>query len=291
MQEGNLKTKKLKRVKPQKKWFEKLNPMLYMPWTLYKDFLDAYIGFHGIETYYYYHRYPKIIEHSFLSALKIKELPKDTANTQMIPLDSMKKLSYSLDYRTKGVKVLSGLDFKHKVKWVLLNFKKLVRTKAENIKLLRKPQIRTCKNFDIKNRIRKKELDKTLFTINNFVNSKEELIDLLPYLKDISLTELYNLPIEKDPMNKNFLELALLEKFKQKLSETAKVKPAETKVINVYENLQIELYKDIKHNSKTNKLMCYLDQNKRHIQTPKNFYLVFGQRLADKKMFTIVCEK
>jgi hypothetical protein len=290
MQEGNLKTVSYQKSKEKLKWYQRANPMRYMPWVLYKNFLDSYIGFKGIETYYYYHTYPEVIDFPLFSAIKVKELPKERAKTEAIDLKSMEKLSYSLDLSSRTPKVQSGLEFDRKVKWIVLNFKRLVKTKAANIKLLRTPKIKTFRNFNLQSRLKSKEVAKERILIKNFVSSREELLEMTPYIDYCPKENLCAVPIEKEPMNKNFIDLQLLEKFKQKLSEIAMVRPAETKIISVYENMHLELYKDIEHNTKKNTILCYLDENKRHIRNPKNFYLIFGQRLADKKMFTIISE-
>lgn len=292
MQKGNLESFKKNNKNPKKNsWFSWLNPMRYMPHVLYNDFLNEFIGFKGkVDTYFYYHIYPKVIDFPLFSAIKIKNLPRDLAKTNKIDLSSMKKLSYSIDFTQRVVKIHSGLEFEYKVKWVLLNFKRILQIKALYPSIKRSPKVKGFKNFHLKERLSCRFIEPEKITLKNPIATQEELISIKPYIKTFKNSDLYSMPIEKEAMNKNHLSLTLLEKFKQKLSTTAKVRPSEVKVISAYENVHIELYKDLEHNSQRNTLMCYLDENKKHIQKPKNFYLVFGQRLADKKVFTIIHE-
>ncbi len=292
MQKGNLKSLAKDEKKTKKNsWVKWLNPMRYMPQRLYDDFLDTFWGYKGkVETYFYYHSYPEVIDFPLFSAIKIKELPRDKAPTEEVNLSSMKKLSYSLDFSSRISKIYSALEFDYKVKWVLLNFKRMIQTKALYPTLKRLPRIKGFQNFRLKERLSHKIIPPERFAIRKSLMTQEEVVEIKPYTKSINQSALYRIPIEKEAMNKNFLSLSLLEKFKQKLSTSAKVKPSEVKVISVYENMHIELYKDLQHNTKQNTLMCYLDENKKHIQKPKSFYLVFGQRMLDGKVFTIICE-
>ncbi len=292
MQKGNLKSlAKNKKILKKNSWLSRLNPMNYMPHVLYDRFLERFIGLKGkVETYFYYHSYPEVFDFPLVSAIKIKELPRDRAKINEIDLSSMKKLSYSIDFTQRIIKIYSALEFDYKVKWVLLNFKRMLRIKSLYPSLGRMPRVKGFKNFNLKERISKKFIEPQKIVIKNSLATREALVEIKPYIQTFNNSNLYSMPIEKEPMNKNFLSLTLLEKFKQKLSATAKVRPSEVKVVSAYENVHIELYKDLKHNSQRNTLMCYLDENKKHIQKPKDFYLVFGQRLADKKVFTIVCE-
>lgn len=292
MQKGNLDSlakdeQKLKKAS----WISWLNPMRYMPDRLYNDFLNSFIGFNGkVETYFYYHSFPEVVDFPLFSAIKIKELPMDKASTKEVNLNSMKKLSYSLNFAARVSKIYSALEFDYKIKWILLNFKRLVQVKALYPTLSRIPRIKGFKNFNLKERLSRKFIEPENIIIKNSLATQEELIKISPYVQTMPKANLYAIPIEKEPMNKNFISLSLLEKFKQKLAVSAKVRPAEVKVISSYEHVHIELYKDLRHNTQKNTLMCYLDENKRHITNPKSFYLVFGQRLSDKKIFTIVCE-
>jgi len=292
MQKGNLDSLAKDEQKRKKtSWLSWLNPMRYMPQRLYDDFLNKFFGFNGkVETYFYYHFYPEVLDFPLFSAIKIKELPQSKATTAEIDLNSMKKLSYSLDFHSRVSKIYSPLKFDYKVKWVLLNFKRLVQVKALYPTLKRMPLIKGFRNFTLKERLSQKFIPLEKFVIKNSLATKEELVEIKPYTKNLNKSDLYAMPIEKEPMNKSSISLSLLEKFKQKLSTTAKVRPAEIKVITSYENVHVELYKDLKHNTQKNTLMCYLDENKKHIKKPKSFYLVLGQRLSDKKVFTIICE-
>lgn len=292
MQTGNLKSCKPSQKKSKYWWLKWLNPLSYLPHRLYKEFLDAYFGLsNGVQTYYYYHSYPETHEMTFFSAVKVKEIEQPKAKIEELNFDSARKISFSLDFATTKVSTKSGLDLSYKVKWILLNFKRILQLKTANIHLWKKPKVRTFMNFDLTHRLTKKLIPEEVLQINKFVDSKGVLVEIKPYTHALAKSQLYDIPLEKPAMNKSFIGLPLLEKFKQHLSAAAKVKTSEVKVINAYENMHIEMYKDIKHNAQKNILMCYLDENKSHIKTPKNFYLVFGQRLIDQKIVTIVCEK
>lgn len=291
MQTGNLKSLKPGKKKPKYWWLKWLNPLSYLPHRLYKDFLSAFFGYQkGIATYYYYHTYPDSYELPLFSAVKIKEISQCSAKTLNLEFESPKKLSRSLDFSSTFVPTKSGLELGYKIKWILLNFKRILQLKTVNIRVLRPPKLRSFLNFDLKNRLTKKLISPEVFKINNFIDSKKALIEIAPYTRTLSLSQLYQIPIEKPPMNKNFISLQLLDKFKQYLSIAAKAKPSEIKLVNAYENMYVEVYKDIKHSPQNNILWCYFDENKIHLKNPKNYYLVFGQRLADQKVFTIVCE-
>lgn len=292
MQKGNLESLAKDETQAKKaSWLSWLNPMRYMPNRLYNDFLNTFIGFSGkVETYFYVHNYPEVFDFPLFSAIKIKELPRDKAPTEEIDLDSMKKLSYSLDFAVKSFKIYSALEFDYKVKWILLNFKRLVQIKSLSTSFKKIPKTKGFKNFNLKERLTRKFIEPERIFIKNSLATREELVKIAPYIQTLSKSNLYALPIEKEPMNKGLIPLPLLEKFKQKLSVNAKVRPAEVKVISAYEHIHIELYRDLKHNTENNTLMCYLNENKKHITKPKSFYLVFGQRLSDKKIFTVICE-
>lgn len=292
MQKGNLKSLAKDQKKTKKSsWVSWLNPMRYTPWRLYDDFLNTFFGMQGkVETYFYYHSYPEVIDFPLFSAVKVMERPKDRACVEEIDLNSMKKVSRSLDFVPRVSKIYSALEFDYKIKWILLNFKRLVQIKALYPNLGRMPKVKGFKNFNLKERLHQRFVTSERIAIRKSLTTQEALLEMEPYIKALNKADLYAIPIEKEPMNKNFLSLSLLEKFKQKLSASAKVRPSEVKVISAYENVHIEIYKDLRHNTQQNTLMCYLDPNKTHIKNPKNFYLVFGQRLSDKKVFTIICE-
>ncbi len=291
MQKGNLKSLQPIKKKPKHWWLKWLNPLSYLPHRLYKDFLSAFFGFQkGIQTYYYYHSYPDSHELPLFPSVKIKEVCQCSAKTHKLNFETEKKLSYSLDFYTTPIYTKSGLELGYKIKWILLNFKRILQLKTANVRIWRKPKIKSFLSFDLKSRLTKKHIPPEVFKVNNFVDSKKALIELAPYTRTLSLGQLYQIPIEKPPMNKNFISLQLLDKFKQYLSLAAKAKPTEIKVVNAYENMYVEVYKDIKHSPQNNSLWCYFDETKIHIKNPKNYYLVFGQRLTDQKVFTIVCE-
>lgn len=291
MQTGNLKSFTPDKKKPKYWWLKWLNPLSYLPHRLYKDFLAAFFEQHkGIATYYYFHTYPDWHEMPLFPPVKIKEGAWCKAVTRDLEFEAAQKFSRSLDFSSTPVYTKSGLELGYKIKWVLLNFKRILQLRTAYIKTIRPPKLKSFLNFDLKNRLRKKLIPPEVFKINNFADSKKALIEIVPYTQTASLTQLYQIPLEKPPMNKNFISLQLLDKFKQYLSIAAKVKPNELKVVNAYENMYVEVYKDIKHSPQNNMLWCYLDEKKIHIKNPKNYYLVFGQRLADQKVFTIVCE-
>lgn len=292
MQTGNLKSCRPSKKKAKYWWLKWLNPLSYLPHRLYDDFLDAFFGYNkGVQTYYYYHTYPETFDLPLFSAVKIKELDPLKVLTKELQIKDSRKISFSLDFARTKVDIKSGLDLSYKVKWILLNFKRILQLKTANIHLWKRPRTRSFMNLDLKSRLTKKIIPNDVFELPKFADSKGVLVEMKPYTNSLSLDELYSIPLEKNPMNKNFISLALLDKFKQSLAASAQVKPTEVKLITAYENMHIEMYKDIKHNAQKNILMCYLDETKSHIKKPKNFYLVFGQRLFDQKMITIVCER
>jgi len=290
MQTGNLKSFTPDVSKKKYGWLKWFNPLTYLPHSLYREFLEAYVGHPRVATYYYYHTFPDTHELPLYSAIKVKEVKQCKAKVEELNFDSTRRISRSLDFASTKIDIKSGLNLSYKVKWILLNFKRILQLKTANIHLWKKPKMHSFMNFDLKNRLTKKLIPPEVFKIDTFANSKGILVELKPYVQGVPIAQLYEIPIEKPAMNKNFIALPLLEKFKNHLSSAAQVKPTEVKVINAYENMHIEVYKDIKHNAQKNILMCYLDASKNHIRKPKNYYLVFGQRLADQKMFTIVCE-
>lgn len=292
MQAGNLKAFVPKKEKPSRfGWLKWLNPMRYMPYNLYKDFLRIIAGFQGVQTYYYYHTYPEVHEMPSVCSVKTKELPRDKACVSELDLKSAEKLSYSLDFVAQRPEIISGLEFGYEVKWIFLNFKRALQLKTINVRVQKKPVFKLFKSFDLRGRLKHKFFEEEKFKIKKSVDSVDVLLEISPYIRSLTTEQMYSVAIEKPAMNKNFIEISLLEKFRQYLCANAKTKPVDMKILHVFENIKIEIYKDIKHHSAKNLLLCYLDEYKSNIKNAKDFYLVLGQRMSDGKVFTVVCEK
>lgn len=292
MQAGNLKVFVPQKEKPSKfGWIKWLNPLRYLPSRLYKDFLKVYAGFQGVQTYYYYDTFPEIHQLPSDCNIKTKELPRDKACVHQFDLKSAEKLSYSLDFSAKRPQIFSGLEFGYGIKWVFLNFKRAVQLRTASVRMTKQPAVKVFCNFDLKSSLKKKFFPREDFEIENSVESVDVLLEIAPYIKSLSVEKMYSVAIEKAAMNKNFIEISLLEKFRQHLSTNAKTNSVDMKILHVYENVKVELYKDIKHHSAKNLLLCYLNEYKINVDDAKDYYLVLGQRISDGKVFTIVSEK
>ena len=291
MQTGNLKYLKPDNTKPKFWWRKWLNPLSYLPHRLYKDFLSKFIGFNGLHTYYYIHSYPETYELTKkASVVKIWEAAQIHAVIRKKKLEIPTKLSYSLNFSSTPVSIKSGLEFSYKIKWTLLNFKRLLQLRVSKIKIIPPPKVKSFMSFNLKGKVVKKVIPPQRFQIKNFIESERPLLEIEPYTHASSVKPIYQIPIEKLPLNKNLMGMHLLNKFKQYLAISAKVKPAEIKLLNAFDNMYVEIYDDIKHNPEKTALWCYFDPAKIYIKNPKKYYLAFGQRLSDKKIFTIVCE-
>lgn len=122
------------------------------------------------------------------------------------------------------------------------------------------------------------KLDKKHFKLEFKTVVLEELISILPYIKNKPAKTLCRLPIIKEPLIKSCFSYTEYEKFRDALATQNNTRKGNIEVQKVYDRLNPKIFQTIKPDEQGKKLLCYplseMINDKKH----RMYYLITGKR-------------
>lgn len=105
----------------------------------------------------------------------------------------------------------------------------------------------------------------------------EELISIVPYVKDVSKSILLKVPVVKSPLYKSYFSIDEMDFFRESLAKQNKTKPSNVLITSIYDKFSIELFSSVKQEPATKNLLCYYAE-KNNSFSVANYYLLIGER-------------
>lgn len=115
-------------------------------------------------------------------------------------------------------------------------------------------------------------------SVERYLKTTEEIIEILPYDKQLNVNKLFRLPISKRPVAKSYFTEEKMDSFREALAGQNKTTKYNVKISAVYDRFYPELYSNLRIAGDGTTLLCY--QKKEAVNsTPQSvYYLVVGSR-------------
>lgn len=282
MQSGILKKK-------IKVFLKKLKRLLKMEvFSFRKSFYSFYVLFYGFREKIS----PKKLQSPYVFTNNLHLELKEGIKTCELQQNEVKINDALLSKNAVVTKKIFIYDVYNLVVRTLENIEKYVKWKSENLSIITifrnfyfqiKNQQPKRLDAEISKRMSFNKLPKDVIALQRKVSTVEEIVEMEPFVKKLSLKKLYQLPIEKKPMPKYFFSQKEMSYIKETMAKSANVTPRNVEVTYIYDKFNIEFYSKIKQDAATKNLLCYPDVAKmNHTKTDRIYYLVFGFRKDNK---------
>ncbi|MEI7474979.1 MAG: hypothetical protein WCK67_09400 [bacterium] len=165
-----------------------------------------------------------------------------------------------------------------KLKWNYVNFSFITAVRTYNLELFAAINNPESENAFKKISCNLKEIDKKHFNLHYKAKIFEEILEMSPYLKSLSVKNISTLPIIKEPLMKSYFSFSDFDKFREALSLQNDTRKSNVEVSKIYDKLYIQLYQNIKPDDEGKNLLCYPSEPVNNNKKSKLYYLITGKR-------------
>jgi len=134
----------------------------------------------------------------------------------------------------------------------------------------------------VKNKAKIEIIDYNDIKIHKKLRIIEEIIQIDPYVRNLSKKKLLKIPITKKPVYKAYFSSAEMNKFKEIYAKTAKINKEFIQISLIYDKFNLDNYSSIKQDSANQNLYCYPIEKQVELTQDNLSFLILGSRLDNK---------
>jgi len=121
--------------------------------------------------------------------------------------------------------------------------------------------------------------DEKQINIAKSIKVTEEIIQILPYTKEIKKQKLFRLPIARRPLYKSYFPDNEIKRFREELALQNKTRWSNVEILEIYDKFNVKIFSDIRQSSGSKNLLCYPNYSNAGMKIDNDFYyLIIGKR-------------
>ena len=211
-------------------------------------------------------------------ALKINDNTLEFKEPEFQEINPTYVLIRNLKYHPE-IKLNTLPKFENFVKWksLNLNFTMIFRDYPIkfllNIKQFAREKI-SLKLFDKVRSFNEKQIN-----LAKTIKVTEELLQILPYTKNLNKQKIFRLPIARSPLYKSYFSDSELKKFREELAAQNQTRWSNVEIMEIYDKFNMKLFSDIRQSSASRNLLCYPNFSNADMKIDSDFYyLIIGKK-------------
>jgi len=169
--------------------------------------------------------------------------------------------------------------FENFVKWKFLNLNFIVIFRDYPIKFLSNLQQFAKEKILLKIFDKVRSFDEKQINLAKKIKVTEELLQILPYTKNVNKQKLFRLPIARSPLYKSYFSDSELKKFREELAAQNQTRWSNVEIMEIYDKFNMKLFSDIRQTSASRNLLCYPNFSNADMKVDGDFYyLIIGKK-------------
>lgn len=107
----------------------------------------------------------------------------------------------------------------------------------------------------------------------------EEILQVLPYTRNMKKQKLFTMPISRSPLYKSYFPESEIKRFREELAAQNKTRWSNVEILEIYDKFNVKIFSDIRQTSGSRNLLCYPSFSNADMKMGDDiYYLIVGRR-------------
>lgn len=174
-------------------------------------------------------------------------------------------------------------DFSFNIRGYLKNIKFLTSSRKYNVALSVKSRKKTYQEIHLPRKAKTIKIRYADIEIRKKIKTTDEIVQLMPYVKNLEKKKLYRIPIIKIPVSKSYFSIQEMDRFKSEMAKQSGTRKSNIEVLTIYDKFNFSIYSELIPSSKDNSIACYPSFKAEKITNDDLYYLILGRKINTKK--------
>jgi len=205
------------------------------------------------------------------SSLEFKEPEFQEINSTYVLIRDLK---FHPEIKFNEIKKVENL-----VKWKFLNLNFTIIFRDYPIKFLLNIKQFAREKISLKLFDKVRSFNEKQINLAKTIKVTEELLQILPYTKNLNKQKIFRLPIARSPLYKSYFSDSELKKFREELAAQNQTRWSNVEIMEIYDKFNMKLFSDIRQSSASRNLLCYPNFSNADMKIDSDFYyLIIGKK-------------